>query len=63
MIAKIMDKELNYEMVDFHSVRPGHDLRYGLSDKKMKSIGWDLPVNFEKSLEKTVKWEMYNKIN
>ena len=61
MIARIMDKELIYEMVDFHSDRPGHDLRYGLSDKKMKSMGWVLPVNFEESLEKTVKWEMNNK--
>jgi len=58
MIARIMGKELIYEMVDFHSDRPGHDLRYGLSDKKMKSMGWQLPVNFEESLEKTVKWEI-----
>ena len=26
-IAKVQNKELNYEMVDFHSSRPGHDLR------------------------------------
>lgn len=61
MIAKIIGKKLIYEMVDFHSERPGHDLRYGLSDEKMKNMGWKLPVNFEKSLEKTIKWEMVNK--
>ena len=26
MIAKAQNKELKYEMVDFHSSRPGHDL-------------------------------------
>ena len=27
MIAAVIGKELNYTMVDFHSARPGHDLR------------------------------------
>ena len=38
-IADSQGKELNYEMVDFHSSRPGHDLRYSLSDEKMKKLG------------------------
>ena len=29
-IAEVQNKELKYEMVDFHSSRPGHDLRYAL---------------------------------
>ncbi len=58
MISKIMRKDLKYKMVDFHSDRPGHDLRYGLCGKKMKKMGWELPVNFEDSLEKTIRWEM-----
>ena len=29
-IAKTQNKELNHKMVDFHSQRPGHDLRYAL---------------------------------
>jgi len=58
MIAKYMGKELKYEMVDFHSDRPGHDLRYGLSGEKMKKMGWKLPVNFEESLKKTIRWEL-----
>ena len=28
IIAEAQGKELKYEMVDFHSSRPGHDLRY-----------------------------------
>ena len=32
-IAQTQNKELIYEMVDFHSQRPGHDLRYALDGK------------------------------
>jgi len=60
MIADILGKELKYEMVDFHSQRPGHDLRYALDGTKMKSIGWTHPVAFEESLEKTIKWTLKN---
>lgn len=59
-IAHIMNKELIYEMVDFHSSRPGHDLRYGLDGNKMKEIGWIMPVNFEDSMKKTITWTLEN---
>lgn len=60
-IAKVIGKPLNYELIDFHSSRPGHDLRYGLDGGKMHAMGWRLPVNFEDSLEKTVTWFLNNK--
>lgn len=60
-IAKIVGKELKYEMVDFHSSRPGHDLRYALDGIKMKNMGWQLPKTFEQSFEKTIKWTLENK--
>ena len=60
MIAKIMDKPLEYEMIDFHSNRPGHDLRYGLDGNKLFSMGFSLPLNFEESLKKTVEWTLEN---
>lgn len=55
-IAKVLGKELKYEMVDFHSSRPGHDLRYALDGGLMKSIGWEPPKTFEDSLTKTINW-------
>ena len=61
MIAKFMNKELDYELVDFHSTRPGHDLRYGLNGAKLFDMGFHLPVNFEESLRKTVEWTLENK--
>lgn len=51
----------DYEMVDFHSSRPGHDLRYALDGEKMKSMGWSLPIDFEASLNKTILWLLENK--
>ncbi len=59
-IAKVVGKPLRYEMIDFHSSRPGHDLRYALDGSLMNEIGWDLPKTFEKSLEKTVHWYLEN---
>jgi len=59
-IAAIIGKPLKYEMVDFHSSRPGHDLRYALSPVSMQEIGWEVPRTFDESLEKTVKWTLDN---
>jgi dTDP-glucose 4,6-dehydratase len=60
LISKFMNKELKYEMIDFHSSRPGHDLRYGLDGNKIYELGWNPKFDFEKSLEKTVKWTLNN---
>lgn len=59
-IAKTMGKELKYELVDFHSSRPGHDLRYGLDGQKLFNLGWKPPVNFEESLTHTINWTLKN---
>ena len=61
LIAKILGKKLNYKMVDFHSTRPGHDLRYALKDTNLKALGWKQPKDFETSLQKTIKWTLKNK--
>lgn len=51
-------KGATHEMVDFHSSRPGHDLRYALDGSKMKGIGWTPPKTFHESLKKTIEWEI-----
>lgn len=48
--------DLNYELVDFHSQRPGHDLRYGLDGSLLASEGFSYPSSFEESLKQTVRW-------
>jgi dTDP-glucose 4,6-dehydratase len=50
----------NFELVDFHSSRPGHDLRYALDGWKLRSIGWTPPKTFDESLRNTVKWTLEN---
>jgi dTDP-glucose 4,6-dehydratase len=58
-IADVQGKTLNYEMVDFHSARPGHDLRYALSGKKMKDLGWQ-PLPVHERLEQVINWTLHN---
>ena len=59
-IASIVGKTLQYELVDFHSSRPGHDLAYRMRDDLIRSLGWKRPMNLEQSLEKTVRWYLSN---
>lgn len=61
-IAAIIGKPLNYEMVNFHSSRPGHDLRYALDGGKMAAMGWAPPTTFDESLDTTIKWMTANPI-
>ena len=58
-IAEVQEKELKYEMVDFHSQRPGHDLRYALDGTKMKAMGWEPHSAFDR-LESTIEWTLEN---
>tara|TARA_B110000208_G_scaffold99321_2_gene124021 strand:- start:5509 stop:6498 length:990 start_codon:yes stop_codon:yes gene_type:complete len=59
-IADTIGKPLKYELVDFHSSRPGHDLRYGLDGSKLLHMGWSIPISFEESLQKTILWTLDN---
>ena len=57
-VARILDKPLHYELIDFHHARPGHDRRYSLDGHKITSLGWKQPVNFDDSLTKTIEWTL-----
>lgn len=56
LVAQYASKELDYEFVDFHSSRPGHDLRYALDGSRLQARGWKAPLPFEESLRRTVEW-------
>lgn len=58
MVADCLGKPLRYDLVDFHSSRPGHDLRYALDGSKIADAGWTAPLSLEQSLERTVRWTM-----
>jgi dTDP-glucose 4,6-dehydratase len=59
-VAKIIGKDLTYELTDFHATRPGHDRRYALDGDKLKQTGWTAPLSFEDSLRKTINWTLNN---
>lgn len=61
IISETIGKDLKYEFVDFHSSRPGHDLRYALDGSKIKNAGWSAPISFEDSLTRTVLWTINHK--
>ena len=59
LIAKFMGKEdFKYEVVDVHTLRPGHDRHYALDMGKLHGLGWKSPLTFEESLKNTIKWQM-----
>lgn len=60
MIAKAQNKPLNYEMVDFHSSRPGHDLRYALSGEYMRKLGWYPKITLSERITEVVNWTLAN---
>lgn len=61
MIADKMGMSLRYKLVDFHSSRPGHDLRYALDGSKMESLGWRAPLSLDESMQKMVEWTLANR--
>jgi dTDP-glucose 4,6-dehydratase len=59
-IADAVARELKYEMVDFHSSRPGHDLRYALDGTKLKKMGWAPQHSIEDAIHDIVEWSLAN---
>ena len=60
-IAEVQKKELIYELIDNHTSRPGHDLRYSLSPNLLKSLGWEPKIKLSKRIEEVVDWSLKNK--
>jgi dTDP-glucose 4,6-dehydratase len=60
IIADAQNKELKYELVDFHSSRPGHDLRYALDGNKMKTLGWTPSKSVKERIGEVTNWTLHN---
>lgn len=58
LIAEAQRKEAKYEMVDFHSSRPGHDLRYALDGSYMKSLGWEPRISLQERINEMTEWSL-----
>jgi dTDP-glucose 4,6-dehydratase len=59
-IAQVIGKPLNYRLVDFHSSRPGHDLRYALNGEFMKNLGWQPQFKLQDRIAQMVNWTLEN---
>jgi dTDP-glucose 4,6-dehydratase len=67
VIIKTVDKFFNRaegeseKLITYVTDRAGHDLRYAIDSSKLKTeLGWQPSLQFEKGIEKTVKWYLEN---
>ena len=60
MIADILGKPLKYELVNFHSSRPGHDLRYAISGERLAKLGWTPKESLRKRISDVIDWSVTN---
>jgi dTDP-glucose 4,6-dehydratase len=60
MIAAAVGKELKYEMTDFHTSRPGHDMRYALDGGLLASLGWEPKIKLSERIKGMVDWTLEN---
>lgn len=54
--SKIIGKPAITEWLDYHSTRPGHDLRYALDGSKLKSMGFVYHYPLDAALEHMTQW-------
>ncbi len=49
------------DLITYVTDRAGHDLRYAIDSRKLKSeLGWEPTLQFEQGIEETVKWYLDN---
>ena len=49
------EKDLN-PFIDYSSNRMGQDVRYSLDDSKLKALGWEPKINFDKEIKNIVNY-------
>ena len=62
-VSKILKIKIGKKVkITFVKDRPGHDFRYALNSKKIRTkLKWRPKVNFEKGLKETIRWYLINK--
>ena len=49
------------DLITFVTDRAGHDLRYAIDSRKLKTeLGWEPSLQFEEGIERTVRWYLEN---
>ena len=60
LIAQAAGKELKYKLVDFHSSRPGHDLRYAIDGALLEKLGWVPKTRLSERIMEFSRWMLNN---
>jgi dTDP-glucose 4,6-dehydratase len=60
IIADSQNAELHYELIDFHTSRPGHDLRYAMSGDYLRQLGWVPRLKLTERIQEVVQWTLAN---
>jgi len=60
IISDAQGKKLIYELSDFHSARPGHDLRYALDGGLLRELGWEPKISLKERIKEVVDWTLKN---
>jgi len=60
MIAESVGHDLKYKLVDFHSSRPGHDLRYAISGDLLRELGWRPKMSLKQRIDEFSQWIQEN---
>lgn len=48
------------QYLDFSYSRQGQDVRYALNDDKLRNLGWEPKMNFDKELPKIIEYYKEN---
>ena len=60
--APRVDSKSYSELIEYVADRPGHDRRYAIDSKKIRSeLGWSPKESFSTGIEKTVDWYLNNR--
>ena len=58
-ILELLDK--SFDLIEFVTDRPGHDLRYSLNSSKIKnSLKWNPKISFDDGIQNTIDWLINN---
>lgn len=67
LLIRTVDRQLGRaegaddDLVTFVTDRAGHDLRYAIDSRKLRSeLGWEPSLQFEEGIERTVRWYLDN---
>ena len=60
LYCEISNTKLDWDWYNYVTDRKGHDFRYSLNDKKIRSLGFKSKIQFADGLKETISWYQNN---